>query len=243
MMRGRAGAVQGRQRQGTICFTGRSKMARHAVAAFAAVFVVGLGALSACGAGSVNGPVIVAPGQKTGDVSTVNGKVDVGDGATVGAAMTVNGSVSLGANVTAQSVKTVNGEIKIGNATKVSGSVTTVNGAVILDSNSDVAGKITNVNGPIRLSSARVGGGIRTVNADIDIGSGSHVDGGIHVERAETISKDSNSRVPRIVIGPNAVVNGAMTFEHEVKLYVSDSAQISGSIEGATPEKFSGAQP
>ncbi len=199
-------------------------------------------AIAGCGSGSINGPVTIAAGQKTGDVSTVNGEVNVGDGATVQSARTVNGPVTLGSEVTAQSVKTVNGEVKVGHASKISGSVKTVNGGVILDSDADVAGEVANINGPIRLTSAHVGGGIKTINADIDIGSGSHVDGGIHVERP-TVSVDSGTHVPRIVIGPNTMVNGGMTFEHPVKLYVSDSAQISGSIEGATAEKFSGDQP
>lgn len=217
-------------------------MARYTVAVFTAVLVIVFSSLEGCGPGSINGPINVAAGQKTGDVSTVNGEVKVGDGATVGAAMTVNGSVSLGSNVSAQSVKTVNGEITVGNASKVSGSVKTVNGAVTLDRNADVAGGIANINGAIRLSEAHVGGGIKTINADIDIGRGSHVDGGIHVEKPE-VSVTTDRHVPRIVIGPTAMVNGGMIFEHEVKLYVSDTAQISGAIEGATPEKFSGDQP
>jgi hypothetical protein len=130
----------------------------------------------------------------------------------------------------------------IGQASKLSGGVKTVNGGVTLDSNADVGGDIANINGAIRLTSAHVGGGITTINGDIDIGSGSHVDGGIHVEKPD-ISTDSGSRVPRIVIGPNTVVNGGMTFEHKVSLYISDSAQVNGAIEGATAEKFSGAEP
>jgi DUF4097 and DUF4098 domain-containing protein YvlB len=215
-------------------------MARYAFAIPAAVLA--FGALGGCWNGSINGPVTVAAGQKTGDVSTVNGEVNVGDGATIGAAMTVNGPVTLGSQVTAQSVKTVNGAVRIGQTSKLSGGVKTVNGGVTLDSNVDMEGGIANINGAIRLTSAHIGGGITTINGDIDIGSGSRVDGGIHVEAPE-VSVDSGSHVPRIVIGPNAVVNGGMTFEHKVKLYISDSAQVNGAIEGATAEKFSGDQP
>jgi hypothetical protein len=216
-------------------------MRKFAKAALAAEIVV-LSVLVGCGSGSINGPVNVAAGQKTGDVSAVNGDVTVADGATIGSAMTVNGSVSLGANVTGTSVKTVNGGIKLGDAAKVSGDLTTVNGPVTLGKQADVSGGITNVNGPIKLISAHVGGGIRSVNADIDIEEGSHLDGGIHIEKP-TFSADSERHIPRIVIGPNTVVNGPLQFEHEVKLYISDSAQVSGPIEGATAEKFSGAQP
>jgi DUF4097 and DUF4098 domain-containing protein YvlB len=214
-------------------------MARFALASVTALVLAGV---AGCGNGSINGPVSVAAGQKTGDISAVNGSVNIGDGATVQSAMTVNGPVTLGSDVTAQSVKTVNGEVKVGRGSKISGGVKTVNGAVILDSNVDVQGEIANINGAIRLTSAHVGGGIKTINADIDVGSGSRVEGGIHVEKPG-ISTDSDAHVPRIVIGPNATVNGGMTFERNVRLYVSDSAQIGGPIEGATPEKFSGDQP
>jgi hypothetical protein len=215
-------------------------MRKFAWATFIATEIVVFSVLAGCGVGGINGPVNVGAGQKTGDVSTVNGDVTVGDGATIGSAMTVNGSVSLGANVTGSSVKTVNGGIKLGDTSKVTGDLTTVNGPVTLSQHSDVGGSITNVNGPIKLIAAHVGGGIRTVNADIDVEDGSRLDGGIHVEKA---TFDSERHIPRIVIGPNTVVNGPLRFEHEVKLYISDSAQVSGPIDGATAEKFSGSQP
>jgi hypothetical protein len=43
---------------------------------------------------------------------------------------------------------------------------------------------------------------------------------------------------PRIVIGPNARVDGAMVFERPVVLYVHRSAKV-GSITGATPIAYS----
>jgi predicted acyltransferase (DUF342 family) len=217
-------------------------MARYAFAAVMAGLIVLFGAVSACGAGSINGPITVAAGQKTGDVSTVNGSVTVEDGATVGSAATVNGAVSLGSNVTARSVKTVNGQVKLGASSRVSGDVMTVNGSVDLDNRADITGKITNVNGGIRLTSAHVGGGITTVNGDIDVGRDSQVDGGIRVKKPD-FSTDSDRRPSRVVIGPNATVNGGLHFEREVKLYVSESARVNGEIEGATAEKFSGDQP
>jgi DUF4097 and DUF4098 domain-containing protein YvlB len=224
-------------------------MARYALAAIPTrllgALVVGLCTLTACGTNSVNGSISIAAGQKSGDVATVNGEVSVGDGATVGSTMTVNGGVKLGSHVAAQSLKTVNGEISLGDATKVSDGVMTVNGALMLDKGVDVGGKLANVNGAIRLVSAHVGGGITTVNGDIEVGGGSRVEGGIHVEKPDFSSDNfkKDRKVPRIVIGPGAVVEGPLRFEREVKLYVSDSATVSGPIEGATAEKFSGDQP
>jgi cytoskeletal protein CcmA (bactofilin family) len=145
--------------------------------------------------------------------------------------------------VTAQSVKTVNGEVKLGDSTKVSGGVMTVNGALLLDKGADVSGKLANVNGEIRLVSAHVGGGISTANGDIDVGSGSRVEGGIHVDKSDFSHDNKGPHVPRVVIGPGAVVAGPLRFEREVKLFVSDSATVTGPIEGATAQKFSGDRP
>jgi hypothetical protein len=44
-------------------------------------------------------------------------------------------------------------------------------------------------------------------------------------------------RKPRIVIGPNAVVDGDLVFEREVTLYVHSSARI-GKVTGATAIPF-----
>jgi len=46
-----------------------------------------------------------------------------------------------------------------------------------------------------------------------------------------------SNRKPRIVIGPNAVVDGDLVFEREVVLYVHASARI-GKVTGATPVAF-----
>ena len=49
-------------------------------------------------------------------------------------------------------------------------------------------------------------------------------------------------RIPRIVIGPNAVVDGALVFERDVVLYVHDTARI-GSVRGANPKSYNTATP
>jgi len=46
----------------------------------------------------------------------------------------------------------------------------------------------------------------------------------------------------RVIVGPGSVVKGTLRFERPVELYVSDRATI-GSVEGATPIKFSGDRP
>ena len=96
-------------------------------------------------------------------------------------------------------------------------------------------------NGGIQLDAAHVGGGIDTVNGDITIGANSRVEGGILVEENHSWFA-SNSRKPRIVIGPHAVVQGTLKFKREVELWVSDSATI-GAVDGASAQKFSGDRP
>ena len=49
-------------------------------------------------------------------------------------------------------------------------------------------------------------------------------------------------RPPRIVIGPNAVVDGPLVFEREVTLYVHDSARI-GKVTGAIAVRYSSPTP
>ena len=74
------------------------------------------------------------------------------------------------------------------------------------------------------------------------MGVGSHVRGGITVEKANTgwFPFQINKRnPPRIVIAEGARVDGPMVFEREVKLYVHAGAQI-GSVSGATPVRFEG---
>jgi DUF4097 and DUF4098 domain-containing protein YvlB len=213
-------------------------MKRHLV-----FWMLGLAAsVAGCDFGpeGINGPATIAPGQKTGTVSRVNGSIDIQDGATAESATTVNGSITLGKQATATGATTVNGGITLNEGAKVSGSITTVNGSLRLASGADVGGAATNVNGSISLEGAHVGGGIQTVNADIDIGAQSRVEGGISIKKNSGIS--FGKEVPRVVIGPGATVQGTMKFERPVKLYVSDSATI-GAVEGATAEKFSGPAP
>src|SRR3546814_6868992 len=84
-------------------------------------------------------------------------------------------------------------------------------------------------NGASGTVAAEVGDGIETVNGDITVGIDSHVRGGLKVHKQNStwlpIQFGSN-RKPRIVIGPNAVVEGDLVFEREVTLYVHSSARI-----------------
>jgi len=78
------------------------------------------------------------------------------------------------------------------------------------------------------------------VSGDVTVGIDSHVHGSLRVRKSSGVSWISfgTTRTPRIVIGPNAVVDGELDFEHEVKLYVHETART-GAISGATAVPFS----
>lgn len=195
---------------------------------------------TACVAG-VNGSVDVAAGQPVRDASTVNGSIHIEPNAKIAEGSTVNGSITLGDHATAQSLTTVNGHVTVDNGARVAKGIETVNGALSVAQGAQVTGDATNVNGHISVEGGHIGGGIETVNGDIDITGNAVVDSGLIVRKNESEFNFSN-RIPRVVIGPGATVNGTLKFERPVQLYVSNSAHV-GQIVGATPVKFSGEQP
>ncbi len=186
---------------------------------------------------TVNGSVSADAGQAYGDLETVNGSVSIAAGATVEDASTVNGSITVGDKAQAASLETVNGAIRIGKDVQVRKDVETVNGSIFTDRGTTIGGNVDTVNGAIGLVGTQLAGGIETVNGDVTVGIGSHVKGGIKVEKPRGWSMKPR-RDPRIIIGPNAVVEGPLVFERPVTLYVHTSARI-GAVTGATAKPFS----
>lgn len=226
---------------------------RHArLSTYAIALLVLPLALAACVNG-VNGSVDVPAGSSISDASTVNGSVRVETKAKADTATTVNGSIHLADGAQVGTANTVNGDITLGKQAKISGDASTVNGALSLAAGSAVNGALTNVNGRIEIDDAHIGNGIATVNGDIHIMGNAVVDGGIKVEKANGNGKGnsffgihfggSSNYVPRIVIDAGASVNGPLTFERPVKLYISDQAKVAGPISGANAVKFTGAAP
>ena len=193
----------------------------------------------------VMGSIDIGADQHAGDLSTVNGSIHIGENAVVGQAATVNGSISVERHATVAKLVTVNGSIHLNEAVRVAGTVQAVNGTLTVANGADVAGRLANVNGAIRVAAAHVGGLIDTATGDIELGPNAHVDGGIHVEKDGSwlhffwFWSDDTLRV---VVGPGSVVGGTLSFERNVKLYVSDRATI-GPVEGATAVRFSGDHP
>lgn len=190
----------------------------------------------------VNGSITAEAGQSYGNLETVNGGIHIEAGAHTKNAATVNGGIKVADRAQTGDLGTVNGGIRMGRAVQVDGGLETVNGEIFADRGSRISGGISTVNGAIGLVETDLGKDIDTVNGDITVGVGSHVHGGIKVEKPTSnwmpihIGK---RRPPRIIIGPDAVVDGSLVFEREVKLYVHKSAKI-GSVSGATAVAYDG---
>ncbi len=190
----------------------------------------------------VNGSITAESGSTMGDLGTVNGSIRLEDTARAGDVETVNGSIRGGDEIAADDLATVNGSIRIGRRAAVAGGIETVNGSIFVDHGGRVGKDVATVNGAIGLVATEVGGDIETVTGDVTIGVDSHVRGGIRVHKPTSnwMPINISKRAPRIIVGPNAVVDGRLVFEREVVLYVHDSARI-GEVSGATPVPYSGA--
>ncbi len=184
----------------------------------------------------VNGGITAEAGQHYGDLDTVNGGISVERGAIAGTVETVNGGVKLDDEAQVESAETVNGGITAGEHVRVAKGAETVNGGIVFDFNSTVGGDITTVNGGITIKQTQVAGKLETVSGDITVGAKSIVRGGIHVEKQHGFSW-GRSRIPRIVIGPNAEVQGDLRFDREVELFVHQTAKI-GRVTGATAQAW-----
>src|SRR5579862_3658668 len=158
----------------------------------------------------VLGSVHIAAGQRTGNATTVNGSIEVGENAVIKHAETVNGNITVRAHASAESLKAVNGTARLEEGARVNGAVELVNGQIELAKGAEVTGRVSNVNGAIELVGAHVAGGIETTQGDIDVGADSRIEKGIVVNKPGEGWSSHGSRVPRIVIGPGARVQGEL---------------------------------
>lgn len=189
----------------------------------------------------VNSSIRIDAGQSAGDLDTVNGGIRLGEGASAKDVETVNGGIRLERGAKVESAETVNGGIELDETAIALRGVAAVNGSIELARGAESGGDVSNVNGGIRISGARVGGRIETVNGNITLEDGARVVGGIKVEKPSGWSW-GKQRPPRVVIGPNSVVDGELVFEREVELFVHATATV-GKITGATATRYDGANP
>ncbi len=191
----------------------------------------------------VNGGIRTESGQSYGDLSTVNGGIDIVSGTTVDEAETVNGGIDIGDDVKLGSASAVNGGIEAGQRLTVRKGLETVNGRIRVGFLSQIGGDISTVNGGITVQQTDVAGRLETVTGDITVGAKSHIHGGILVQKPQGMSWGNRKRqLPRIVIGPNAIVDGDLRFEHEVELFVHPTAKV-GTITGATAQPYTDSLP
>lgn len=190
----------------------------------------------------VNGGITAEAGQAYGDLSTVNGGIRVEKGARIDTAETVNGGIRVEADVQADELSTVNGGIRAGENLQTRGGLSTVNGGIFVDRGGRIGGGIETVNGAIGLVDTDVAGDIETVSGDLTVGAGSHVRGGIKYHKPRMQWFAANKRDPRVVIGPQARVDGPLVFERKVNLLVHRTART-GPVTGATAVVFESASP
>jgi cytoskeletal protein CcmA (bactofilin family) len=181
----------------------------------------------------------------TGGLRTVNGSIRVGSGSTIENAKTVNGSLTMADGVETGSLGTVNGAVKIGEKASVDGDVSAVNGSITVEKAALVMGEIGNVNGRISVEGATVKDDVTTVTGDIRLHD-AVLQGDLVVEEPGMWSNSGKKRKPRIIIGPGSRIEGDIVIEHEVELFISDSAEI-GSVKGVMSlddaTMFSGDEP
>lgn len=199
-------------------------------------------------ASTVSGDIDLESGAKAGALTTVSGDIDGGDFAQLGDLATVSGDIKLGQDARTGAAKSTSGDIHYGR-NAVLKQAETVSGEIFIAQGGAVAGDIKTISGSIGLIGTRLDGSVTTYVGDVTIGIGSHVKGGLTVRKPERgnsalgfnnnnrVTINGPQRIPRIIIGPDAVIEGALVFEHEVKLYVHASAKT-GAISGATAQRF-----
>ena len=197
------------------------------------------------GASSVNGSISVGDDAVvTGGLQTVNGSISVDSGARIKNAKTVNGRLRMAAGVTAGHLATVNGSVTVGEGASIKGGISAVNGGITVEEDAAVTGGLENVTGRIELTGTTIGGDVKTVTGDVNV-ENTVLQGDLVIEKPSFWGK-SKRRKPRVVIGPGSRVEGTIVVEHEVELYISESAEV-GHVEGVMSmddaQRFSGKRP
>jgi hypothetical protein len=182
------------------------------------------------GASTINGSITVGSGATvTGDLETVNGAIRIDEDAVIEDAETVNGAIKIASGVNAEDIEGVNGAIRIGKNVTIAGEISVVNGKIGVDAGSSIGESLSNVNGEISITGAEIGGDLSTVNGDVSLYDGANLHGNLLIEKpGGTNWGNSNSRKPKIIIGPGSKVGGNIIVEREVELYISDMAEVGG---------------
>ena len=199
------------------------------------------------GRSTVNGGITVGSNALiSGSLETVNGPIRIDDSVQLTDAATVNGSIRIGDGLIAEDLESVNGTIRIGRNAAISGGVSVVNGKIRLGAGSSVAEDVSNVNGELRIAGSEIGGNLSTVTGDVWLTDNSVLRGDLIIEKPGGWRNRWGRRKPKIVIGPESRVLGTIEAEHEIELFISDSAEVAAVIGESSLDqavRFSGDTP
>ncbi|WP_376694750.1 DUF4097 family beta strand repeat-containing protein [Wenzhouxiangella sp. EGI_FJ10305] len=190
----------------------------------------------------VNGRIDIGTDCRVlGEISNVNGRIQVGSGSHALDISNVNGTISLGNGVSIDGdISSVNGRIELGQGGQVSGEIESVNGRIVASDGVVIEGQVSSVNGRIEMTGARAAS-LVTNNSSILLDDGAVISGALSVRKSQGISFSAGSP-PKVVIGADVKVEGPLTFEREVELFVHETAVV-GEITGAEAMPYSGEQP
>lgn len=190
----------------------------------------------------VNGRIeIGAECQVNGEISNVNGRIQVGKSSRALDISNVNGRISLGDDVSVDGdISSVNGRIELGQGSRVSGELESVNGRISASDGVVIEGQVSSVNGRIEMNGARAAS-LVTNNSSIVLDEGTVIEGALTMRKSQGISFSAGSP-PKVVIGADVKVEGPLTFEREVELFVHETAVV-GEITGAEAVSYSGERP
>ena len=115
----------------------------------------------------------------------------------------------------------------------VEGSIDSVNGLVSTSDGTRIEGGVLTVNGPMKLTGTTVSRDLRTVNADIELRSGSVIHGDLVIVRKRGI--DLRNRPLEIELFDGSIVEGDVRVESdvEVRVLLHGGSKILGHVENA----------
>ena len=190
---------------------------------------------------TVNGEISVGKGYSLNDVKTVNGEIHLGPEIVAKHVRTVNGDIDLERGSVVDSLSAVNGNVRVNNS-KVVGDTRTVNGRIQTRDNTHIGGSVTTSNGRIALVDTIVERDVAMSDGKINLNN-TVVKGNIIVrEKRFWDFLDFDIFPPKVIIGPNSIVEGDIIVRRKAKLFVHESAKIA-SVEGVQAEYFSGDRP
>ena len=205
---------------------------------------------------TLGGDIRLANHVQAGDVSSISGNISTAENVTVDEVSSINGNIRIGTgNRIKGDINNATGQTYIDRRTQIQGNLGTAIGAVgIVDST--IHGNITAYDSDLTVdANSRVQGNIFycASNPKGFISSLfnrlSTNDKQQRTESAQkavcahsTINRKHDAFLPTVIIGKQAIVDGDLTFQRRVRLYVHETAKI-GKVNGAEVIRFNSDKP